>query len=172
MSESPTRRSSIPILKQTNKTKSFQSFVNLKIIDNADQSGRIHSPASMSSLSPPILEFPKVPPKPPVRTVVAAPSLHIDNDIVITKLCDENKRIKEYQTQLLSKYEEGLIGNQHFRWYCVLTLCKIFQHYGKIWKFKTKTRNYRRKSLVQDEKFQKKIICKRQWKSKLNSIFD
>lgn len=107
MADSPTRRSSIPILKQTNKTKSFQSFVNLKIIDSQDPNGRIHSPASMTSLSPPILEFPKIPPKPQARSAAQLPKLEIDNDIVITKLCEENKRIKEHQTQLLSKYEEG-----------------------------------------------------------------
>lgn len=110
MADSPTRRSSIPILKQTNKTKSFQSFVNLKIIDSQDPNGRIHSPASMTSLSPPILEFPKIPPKPQARAVAQLP-LEIDNDIVITKLCEENKRIKEHQTQLLSKYEEGKADN-------------------------------------------------------------
>jgi hypothetical protein len=37
----------------------------------------------------------------------SVPKLEIDNDIVITKLCDENKRLKEHQTQLVSKYEEG-----------------------------------------------------------------
>lgn len=108
MADSPTRRSSIPILKQTNKTKSFQSFVNLKIIDSQDSNGRIHSPASITSLSPPILEFPKIPPRPQARSVAQLPKLEIDNDIIITKLCEENKRIKEHQTQLLSKYEEGM----------------------------------------------------------------
>lgn len=38
------------------------------------------------------------------------PKLEIDNDIVITKLCDENKRLKEHQTQLISKYEEGNVA--------------------------------------------------------------
>lgn len=115
MADSPTRRSSIPILKQTNKTKSFQSFVNLKIIDSQDPNGRIHSPASITSLSPPILEFPKIPPKPQARSVAPLQKLEIDNDIVITKLCEENKRIKEHQTQLLSKYEEGKSHTPHSR---------------------------------------------------------
>ena len=58
-----------------------------------------------------------MPPKPKARTGV--PNLEIDNDIVITKLCDENKRIKEHQIQLLSKYEEGLY-DELFRWLAFL----------------------------------------------------
>lgn len=104
MADSPTRRSSIPILKQTNKTKSFQSYVNLNLTDEQQKS---RSPSSSSSMSPPILDNPKMPPKPPVRAMNLVPKLEIDNDIVITKLCDENKRLKEHQTQLVSKYEEG-----------------------------------------------------------------
>lgn len=42
----------------------------------------------------------------------SVPKLEIDNDIVITKLCDENKRLKEHQTQLVSKYEEGEVTQQ------------------------------------------------------------
>lgn len=44
----------------------------------------------------------------------SVPRLEIDNDIVITKLCDENKRLKEHQTQLVSKYEEGEVTQQIF----------------------------------------------------------
>lgn len=100
--ESPTRRSSIPILKQTNKTKSFQSYVNLNLTEDINQQRKSRSPSLMSSTSPPILEKA---PKPPMRS--SSQLLQIDNDIVITKLCDENKRLKEHQVQLVSKYEEG-----------------------------------------------------------------
>jgi hypothetical protein len=115
MADSPTRRSSIPILRQTNKTKSFQSFVNLNFEEQQQQSQpqpKSRSPSSNSSLSPPILENPKLPPRPPSRsfTQQQAPKLEIDNDIIITKLCEENKRLKEHQTQLMSKYEEGEIN--------------------------------------------------------------
>lgn len=60
-------------------------------------------------MSPPILDNPKMPPKLETRTLNLnlLPKLEIDNDMVITKLCDENKRLKEHQTQLMSKYEEG-----------------------------------------------------------------
>jgi hypothetical protein len=110
MADSPTRRSSIPILKQTNKTKSFQSYVSLNLTDDQCQQRKSRSPSSLSSMSPPILENPKLPPRPQARSMtqsMCAPKLEIDNDIVITKLCDENKRLKEHQTQLVSKYEEG-----------------------------------------------------------------
>lgn len=103
MEDSPTRRSSIPILKQTNKTKSFQSYVNLNLTaEDINQQRKSRSPSSMSSMSPPILEKAL---KPPSRS--SSQLLQIDNDIIITKLCDENKRLKEYQVQLVSKYEEG-----------------------------------------------------------------
>jgi hypothetical protein len=111
MADSPTRRSSIPILRQTNKTKSFQSFVNLNFEEQqqSQPQPKSRSPSSNSSLSPPILENPKLPPRPPSRSFTQhqAPKLEIDNDIIITKLCEENKRLKEHQTQLMSKYEEG-----------------------------------------------------------------
>ena len=113
MEESQTRRSSIPILKQTNKTKSFQSFVSLNLSDDLIQQQKSRSPpstssiSSISSMSPPIAENTKIPPKFIPRTSIQVPHLEIDNDIVITKLCDENKRLKEHQTQLVSKFEEG-----------------------------------------------------------------
>lgn len=104
MDDSPARRSSIPILKQTNKTKSFQSYVNLNLTEDINQQRKSRSPSSMSSMSPPIIEkAPKLPSRPPSQM------LQIDNDIIITKLCDENKRLKEHQVQLVSKYEEGEI---------------------------------------------------------------
>jgi len=112
MADSPTRRSSIPILKQTNKTKTFQSFVNLNLNDDQSQqrSNKSRSPSS-ASLSPPILEsVPKLCAKPPMSRAMTTPKLEIDNDIVITKLCEENKRLKDHQTQLVSKYEEGEIS--------------------------------------------------------------
>lgn len=113
MSESPTRRSSIPILKQTNKTKSFQSYVNLNLTDDQQQQKSYSPSMSSSSLSPPILEVHhRLQTKPPqARPLNLAPKLEIDNDIVITKLCDENKRLKDHQTQLVSKYEEGKVSN-------------------------------------------------------------
>ena len=112
MADSPTRRSSIPILKQTNKTKSFQSYVSLNFTDDQQKS---RSPSSLSSMSPPILDNPKLPPRPQARSMTqSVPKLEIDNDIVITKLCDENKRLKEHQTQLVSKYEEGEVMIQFF----------------------------------------------------------
>lgn len=106
MSDSPpNRRSSIPILKQSNKTKSFQSYVNLNLNNEEHVTdGKSRS----SSTSPPIENV--VPSKlksPPVKHNF--PQLEIDNDIVITKLCEENKRLKDHQTQLISKYEEGML---------------------------------------------------------------
>lgn len=116
MADSPTRRSSIPILKQTNKTKSFQSYVSLNLTDDQCQQRKSRSPSSLSSMSPPILENPRLPPKPQARSMThSVPKLEIDNDIVITKLCDENKRLKEHQTQLVSKYEEGEVTKLFFR---------------------------------------------------------
>lgn len=125
MADSPTRRSSIPILRQTNKTKSFQSFVSLNFEEQQQQQHqqsqqqpqpKSRSPSSNSSLSPPILENPKLPPRPPSRSFTQhqAPKLEIDNDIIITKLCEENKRLKEHQIQLMSKYEEGEISVRKF----------------------------------------------------------
>lgn len=114
MADSPTRRSSIPILKQTNKTKSFQSYVSLNLSDDMNQQQKSRSSSSMSSMSPPILDNPKMPPKPPARSMNQVPRLEIDNDIIITKLCDENKRLKEHQTQLVSKYEEGEFTRDYF----------------------------------------------------------
>lgn len=109
MAESPTRRSSIPILKQSNKTKSFQSYVSLNLNDDQIQQNKSRSPSSSSSLSPPILDNQKLPPKPQTRSLRGSHELKLefDNDVVITKLCDENKRLKEHQTHLVSKFEEG-----------------------------------------------------------------
>lgn len=112
MEDSQTRRSSIPILKQTNKTKSFQSFVSLNLSDDLQQQKSRSPPSassisSVSSVSPPIVENTRIPPKFLPRTSMQVSHLEIDNDIVITKLCDENKRLKEHQTQLVSKFEEG-----------------------------------------------------------------
>lgn len=107
MADSPTRRSSIPILKQTNKTKSFQSYVSLHLTtDETNQLQKSRSPPSLSSVSS-VIESPKLPPQPQTRAFEKVAQLEIDNDIIITKLCDENKRLKEQQTQLVSKYEEG-----------------------------------------------------------------
>lgn len=106
MSDSPpNRRSSIPILKQSNKTKSFQSYVNLNLNDESSND-KSRSP----STSPIEIVQPKLPSKAhqyqqPQKQII--PKLEIDNDIVITKLCDENKRLKDHQTQLISKFEEG-----------------------------------------------------------------
>lgn len=70
-----------------------------------------------------------MPPKPPVRSVSQVPKLEIDNDIVITKLCDENKRLKEHQTQLVSKYEEGeekrLLWNFAYFKYLIKTISAL-----------------------------------------------
>lgn len=110
MSDSPpNRRSSIPILKQSNKTKSFQSFVNLNLNDesNAVDGSSSGGAKSRSSSISPMENLPKL--KPVKHNL---PKLVIDNDIVITKLCEENKRLKDHQTQLISKYEEGI-----FRWH-------------------------------------------------------
>lgn len=114
MEDSQTRRSSIPILKQTNKTKSFQSFVSLNLSDDlVQQKSRsppsVSSVSSISSISPPINENTRMPPKFLPRKPMQASHLEIDNDIIITKLCDENKRLKDHQTQLISKFEEGKI---------------------------------------------------------------
>lgn len=103
MSDSPpNRRSSIPILKQSNKTKSFQSFVNLNLNDDSNAIDGAKSRSSSISISP----TENVPKLKAVKHNL--PKLVIDNDIVITKLCEENKRLKDHQTQLISKYEEGI----------------------------------------------------------------
>ena len=96
----PNRRSSIPILKQTNKTKTFQSFVNLNFNEDT-----IDGKSRSSSTSPTTETAPKM--KSSFHAKNNVPKLEIDNDIVITKLCEENKRLKDHQTQLISKYEEG-----------------------------------------------------------------
>lgn len=96
----PNRRSSIPILKQSNKTKTFQSFVNLNFNEDT-----VDGKSRSASTSPTTENVPKM--KPPMHPKHNAPKLEIDNDIVITKLCEENKRLKDHQTQLISKYEEG-----------------------------------------------------------------
>ena len=106
MADSPTgRKSSIPILKQTNKTKSFQSYVNLHLNDELNNE-------QQKSRSPSTSPTENVHPKLPLNRAQMKqnlPKLEIDNDIVITKLCDENKRLKDHQTQLISKYEEGKV---------------------------------------------------------------
>ena len=102
MSDSPpNRRSSIPILKQTNKTKSFQTFVSLNFNDESINDQRKSPSTSPTENVQPKMPFNRVQLKQNI------PKLEIDNDIVITKLCDENKRLKDHQTQLISKYEEG-----------------------------------------------------------------
>lgn len=107
MSDSPpNRKSSIPILKQTNKTKSFQSYVSLNLNDESINDQQHSNKSRSPSTSP----TENVQPKMPLNRVQLKqnlPKLEIDNDIVITKLCDENKRLKDHQTQLISKYEEG-----------------------------------------------------------------
>jgi hypothetical protein len=107
MADSPTnRRSSIPILKQSNKTKSFQSYVSLSFHDDAAAAAAAH--ADQKSRSPSTSPTENVQTKSPFKAPKHnLPKLEIDNDIVITKLCDENKRLKDHQTQLISKYEEG-----------------------------------------------------------------
>lgn len=111
MSDSPTRRSSIPILKQTNKTKSFQSYVSLNFSDDGSTPRK---PCSPSSLSPPIVENSRMPPKLEMVSSTA-PKLEINSEIVITKLCEENKRLKEHQIQLVSKFEEALRENMEIQ---------------------------------------------------------
>lgn len=109
MSDSPpNRRSSIPILKQSNKTKSFQSFVNLNLNDDSNAIDGSSSGAKSRSSSISISPTENVPKLKAVKHNL--PKLVIDNDIVITKLCEENKRLKDHQTQLISKYEEGMCG--------------------------------------------------------------
>ena len=100
----PNRRSSIPILKQSNKTKTFQSYVNvnLSLNDESINDCKSRSPSTSPTENVP---HPKLPLK--AQPKHSIPKLEIDNDIVITKLCDENKRLKDHQTQLISKYEEG-----------------------------------------------------------------
>jgi len=122
MEDSQTRRSSIPILKQTNKTKSFQSFVSLNLSDDVINQQKGRSPpstssiSSISSISPPIAENIRIPPKfLPRSTSMHASHLEIDNDIIITKLCEENKRLKEHQTQLISKFEEAVRENMEIQ---------------------------------------------------------
>lgn len=108
MADSPTnRRSSIPILKQSNKTKSFQSYVSLNFHDDAAASN-----AERKSRSPSTSPTENVQTKPLKAQKQSIPKLEIDNDIVITKLCDENKRLKDHQTQLISKYEEGKVKRE------------------------------------------------------------
>lgn len=97
----PNRRSSIPILKQSNKTKTFQAYVNLNLSNEDTTDGKSRS----SSTSPTTENVPKM--KSSMHAKQNVPKLEIDNDIVITKLCEENKRLKDHQTQLISKYEEG-----------------------------------------------------------------
>lgn len=107
MADSPTgRKSSIPILKQTNKTKSFQSYVNLNL---NDESNNEQQKSRSPSTSPTEIIQPKLPLN-RAQMKQNLPKLEIDNDIVITKLCDENKRLKDHQTQLISKYEEGKVA--------------------------------------------------------------
>jgi hypothetical protein len=106
MADSPNRRSSIPVLRQTNKTKSFQSYVSLNLSDDALDGGVGKNRSASTS---PSEIFPKSK-SPPARHHHQLPKLEIDNDIVITKLCDENKRLKDHQTQLISKYEEGNVA--------------------------------------------------------------
>lgn len=115
MSDSPPnpRRSSIPILKQSNKTKSFQSYVSLNFNDEANSDRKSRSPTSpISPISPSTenVQQPKLMSSPPLKNHAkqSIPKLEIDNDIVITKLCDENKRLKDHQIQLINKYEEGM----------------------------------------------------------------
>ncbi|KAG5670984.1 hypothetical protein PVAND_001210 [Polypedilum vanderplanki] len=110
MADSPTnRKSSIPILKQSNKTKSFQSYVSLNLNDdsasNADRKSRSPSTSPTENVQTKSLKAQKQ----------SIPKLEIDNDIVITKLCDENKRLKDHQTQLISKYEEALRENMEIQ---------------------------------------------------------
>lgn len=121
-SDSPTRRSSIPILKQTNKTKSFQTYVHLNLNDDQQQQNHQKSASSSSNSSIPTsphhnLEVaPRLPAKPSYMkqhsslshtSSVGSHRFEIDNDIVITKLCDENNRLKDHQKQLVGKYEDG-----------------------------------------------------------------
>ncbi|KAL7025427.1 hypothetical protein ACKWTF_013471 [Chironomus riparius] len=112
MADSPTgRKSSIPILKQTNKTKSFQSYVNLHLneeLNNEQQKSRSPSTSPTENVHPKL-------PLNRAQMKQNLPKLEIDNDIVITKLCDENKRLKDHQTQLISKYEEALRENMEIQ---------------------------------------------------------
>lgn len=137
MSDSPpNRRSSIPILKQSNKTKSFQSFVNLNLNDESSAvDGSSSGAKSGSSSISPTENFPK---SKPVKHNL--PKLVIDNDIVITKLCEENKRLKDHQTQLISKYEEGMFVGISF---AIISNVYFFKHYVKTWIYKIRMMNYR-----------------------------
>lgn len=130
---SPNRRSSIPILKQSNKTKSFQSFVNLNLNDESSSSssnnnnavdGVVGMTKSRSSSISPIENNAPIKLKSLSSSLAKhnLPKLEIDNDIVITKLCEENKRLKDHQTQLISKYEEG---NLLYYFFGIISLFKI-----------------------------------------------
>jgi len=121
MADSPTgRKSSIPILKQTNKTKSFQSYVSLNL--NDESNNEQHKSRSPST-SPTEIIQPKLPLN-RAQMKQNLPKLEIDNDIVITKLCDENKRLKDHQTQLISKYEEGKVAGS----FCDMLLILFWGH--------------------------------------------
>jgi hypothetical protein len=105
--DSPTRRSSIPVLKQTNKTKSFQSYVNLNLNDDTAKSESSSSPCTSPSTSS----------RDHLKFMINVPSLKnsntdIDNvDINTTKLCEENKKLRDQQQNLILKYEEGKLNS-------------------------------------------------------------
>ncbi|CAO1435112.1 unnamed protein product [Diamesa hyperborea] len=120
-SDSPTRRSSIPILKQTNKTKSFQTYVHLNLNDDQQQQNHQKSASSSSNSSVPTSPHqnfevaPRLPAKPSYMkqhsslshtSSVGSHRFEIDNDIVITKLCDENNRLKDHQKQLVGNLQK------------------------------------------------------------------
>lgn len=99
------RRSSIPILKQSNTTKTFQSYVNLHLSDETSNERKQNS--SSSSLSSPTTL--NVDPKASFEASTNDLNLTTDNEILIKKLLDENKRLKRNETLLVSRFEEGMI---------------------------------------------------------------
>ena len=88
--ESPNRKSSIPIFKQTGKAKPFQSYVSMNLSDDGRSDSKSNS--SAASLSP-LPTHNNEPPKLPAR-----PSHLKLHDI---------ESLKEHQHQLIEKYEEG-----------------------------------------------------------------
>lgn len=137
--DSPTRRSSIPILKQTNKTKTFQSYVNLNLNDDNK------SESSSSSCTSPSISVSRDPPKLPTKNsnlnLKSSSSVELDIESFAAKLLEENKRLKEHQQSLVTKYEEGN-GIFNFLYtvyeslilylYFVRNICTIISQFHKI----------------------------------------
>lgn len=94
-----TRRSSIPILKQHNKTKLLQPFISLNCDDESTPQHVFQLLPSTNDKN--VKAFKKS------NSVGSMSHLEIHHDIVIEKLCLENKLLKEQHSQLLFKYDEG-----------------------------------------------------------------